>query len=90
MDKKESLSSEGIGKVWSKKHTLGHAWTLWFDNPSNKQKLDNFGETLRKVYTFDTVEDFWCIHHNVALPGSLKPNSDIHLFKEGNLNSLTF
>lgn len=65
------------------KHPLGHRWTLWFDNPSSRQKVENFGETLQAIYTFDTVEDFWRIQHNVALPGTLKPNCDIHLFKEG-------
>lgn len=33
--------------------------TLWFDNPSGKQTLTKFGQGLRPVYTFDTVEDFW-------------------------------
>lgn len=38
------------------KHPLEHQWTFWFFE-SNKTKtwLDN----LHKVYTFDTVEDFW-------------------------------
>lgn len=67
----------------TRKHQLGHRWTLWFDNPASKQKVENFGETLRAIYTFETVEDFWCIQHNVVKPGSLKPNCDIHLFKEG-------
>lgn len=34
-------------------------WTLWFDNPNGKQKQTTWGQTLRAVYTFDTVEDFW-------------------------------
>ena len=41
------------------KHPLEHKWTLWFDNPTGKQKQDNWGSSLRSVYTFDTVEDFW-------------------------------
>lgn len=43
----------------SKKHPLEHTWTLWFDNPSGKQKQTYWGQTLRSVYTFSTVEDFW-------------------------------
>ncbi|GMH42642.1 hypothetical protein BSKO_10561 [Bryopsis sp. KO-2023] len=82
MDNQET-SHEGHARPAMKKHPLGQSWTLWFDNPSNKQKMDNFGETLRKIYTFETVEDFWCIQHNIALPSMLRPNCDIHLFKGG-------
>lgn len=46
-------------KPASDKHSLEHKWTLWFDNPSGKQKQDSWGSSLRSVYTFDTVEDFW-------------------------------
>jgi translation initiation factor 4E len=44
---------------FSKKHPLEHSWALWFDNPSGKQTLSKFGQGLRQVYSFDTVEDFW-------------------------------
>ena len=46
-------------KAANDKHSLEHKWTLWFDNPSGKQKQDSWGSSLRSVYTFDTVEDFW-------------------------------
>lgn len=46
-------------KPGSDKHSLEHKWTLWFDNPGGKQKQDTWGSSLRSVYTFDTVEDFW-------------------------------
>ena len=42
-----------------KKHQLEHAWTFWFDNPNGKQKQATWGSSLRHVYTFSTVEDFW-------------------------------
>lgn len=44
---------------FSQKHALETKWTLWFDNPNGKQKQATWGQTLRAVYTFDTVEDFW-------------------------------
>jgi len=44
---------------FGQKHPLEHRWALWFDNPSQKQSVSKFGMGLRKVYTFDTVEDFW-------------------------------
>jgi len=45
---------------FTKKHPLECKWTLWFDNPKGGgQKQSTWGQTLRAVYTFDTVEDFW-------------------------------
>ncbi len=44
---------------FSKKHPLEHEWTLWFDNPTGKQSINKFGQGLRQVYSFNTVEDFW-------------------------------
>ncbi len=44
---------------FSKKHPLEHKWTLWFDNPQAKQSITKYGSTLKSIYTFDTVEDFW-------------------------------
>lgn len=51
------------------KHPLEHKWTLWFDNPSGKQKQDSYGSSLRSVYTFETVEDFWWYVSSCTLPG---------------------
>ena len=45
-----------------KKHPLEHSWTLWFDNPNTSgggRGQSSWGSTLRAVYTFETVEDFW-------------------------------
>lgn len=68
----------------SEKHKLEHAWTLWFDNPSSGSKQPStWGQTLRAVYTFSTVEDFWCLYNNIKPPSWLAPGTDFHLFKEG-------
>jgi hypothetical protein len=40
------------------KHPLEHKWTLWFDNPQQKGK-GGWGSSLKSIYTFGTVEDFW-------------------------------
>ena len=62
---------------FSKKHPLESKWTLWFDNPDGKQKQSQWGQTLRAVYTFDTVEDFWWyvsifwLHHAVVWYGGI-------------------
>lgn len=37
-------------------HKLERKWTFWYDKP--KQGVA-WGSSLRKGYTFDTVEEFW-------------------------------
>lgn len=41
------------------KHKLERKWTFWFDNQSKPKQGAAWGTSLRKVYTFDTVEEFW-------------------------------
>jgi translation initiation factor 4E len=54
------ISPENSGEPdFTKKHPLETRWTLWFDNPGGKQTLNKYGQSLRAVYTFDSVEDFW-------------------------------
>jgi translation initiation factor 4E len=38
-------------------HKLERKWTFWFDNQSKQGAA--WGTCLRKVYSFDTVEEFW-------------------------------
>ncbi|XP_038982341.1 eukaryotic translation initiation factor-like isoform X2 [Phoenix dactylifera] len=48
--------SEGGQKV---PHRLERKWTFWFDDQSKPKQGAAWGTSLRKVYTFDTVEEFW-------------------------------
>lgn len=60
-DRPVDAPEEGEIPDFGKKHPLENRWTLWFDNPSknSKQSSATWGQSLRAVYTFDTVEDFW-------------------------------
>lgn len=40
-------------------HPLEHSWTFWFDNASAKSKQTAWGSSMRTIYTFSTVEEFW-------------------------------
>ncbi|KAG1672566.1 hypothetical protein FOA52_010667 [Chlamydomonas sp. UWO 241] len=44
--------------------------------------MKGYGQTLRLVYTFGTVEDFWCLYNNIRTPGMLQPTATFYLFKE--------
>lgn len=53
-------SSGGDTAVDKQPHKLYREWTFWFDNQSKpKQQGAAWGSSLRKAYTFHTVEDFW-------------------------------
>ena len=40
-------------------HPLEHSWTFWFDNPNAKNKQAAWGSSIRPIYNFSTVEEFW-------------------------------
>lgn len=64
-------------------HQLQRKWTFWFDNLSKSKQGAAWGSSLRQVYTFDTVEEFWCLHDQIFRPSKLVANADFHCFKTG-------
>ena len=67
----------------SVKHPLQNAWVLWFDNPVKRLGAKDWSQNLKKVATFDMVEDFWGIFNNIRPPSRLNAGSNYHLFKVG-------
>ncbi|KAJ9565835.1 hypothetical protein OSB04_001801 [Centaurea solstitialis] len=66
-----------------KRHPLEHSWTFWFDNPSAKSKQVAWGNSIRPIYTFSTVEEFWSLYNNLHRPSRLTAGADLHCFKNG-------
>jgi len=71
------------GQELAAKHPLQNAWVLWFDNPSKRVGAKDWSQNLKKVATFDMVEDFWGIFNNIRPPSRLNAGSNYHLFKVG-------
>ncbi|KAI4318155.1 hypothetical protein L6164_025958 [Bauhinia variegata] len=65
------------------KHKLERKWAFWFDNQSKPKQEAAWGISLRKLYTFETVEEFWCLYDQLVKPSKLPGNADFHLFKAG-------
>ncbi|CAI5709209.1 unnamed protein product [Hyaloperonospora brassicae] len=65
------------------KHPLQNRWVLWYDNPKKRNSTESWEENLKNVYTFNTVEDFWCLYNNILAPTKLSIGSNYHLFKDG-------
>ncbi|CAN1847246.1 Eukaryotic translation initiation factor 4E-1 [Linum perenne] len=62
-------------------HPLEHRWTFWFDNPSAKSKQTTWGSSMRSIFTFGSVEEFWSVYNNIHHPSKLAVGADFHCFK---------
>lgn len=82
-DNEGSLSPVGFidPTNFSVKHPLQNRWTLWYDNPSGKTNQQSWADQLKKVVTFETVEDFWRIFNNISPASKLLVGANYHLFK---------
>ncbi|PIA36270.1 hypothetical protein AQUCO_03400283v1 [Aquilegia coerulea] len=79
----ESSGAEVAAETTKVPHELARKWTFWFDNQSKPKQGAAWGTSLRKIYTFDTVEDFWCLYDQIFRPSKLVANTDFHMFKAG-------
>jgi len=64
------------------KHPLQNRWSLWYDNPGKKTNQASWADHLKKIVTFDTVEDFWRLFNNIRPTSKLTIGSNYHLFKD--------
>lgn len=55
----DDSSKPSKGAIAHQPHPLEHSWTFWFDGQSAKSKQAAWGTTIRPIYTFTTVEEFW-------------------------------
>ncbi|CAM8929814.1 unnamed protein product [Rhodiola kirilowii] len=69
------------GENQTTQHPLENSWTFWFDNGSNKSKQAEWGSTIRPIYTFSTVEEFWSLYNNIHHPSKFAPGADFYCFK---------
>ncbi|CAN4120661.1 unnamed protein product [Withania somnifera] len=64
-------------------HKLERKWTFWFDNQPMPKQGAAWGSSLRKAYTFETVEEFWSLYDQIFKPSKVTVPVDFHLFKAG-------
>jgi len=64
------------------KHPLQNRWTLWYDRTDGRVQQHHWQSNLKKVVTFDSVEDFWRVFNNIRPASDLATGSNYHLFKE--------
>ncbi|KAM1195797.1 hypothetical protein FF1_022465 [Malus domestica] len=79
----EAAASDTKIQASSGPHKLERKWTFWFDNQSKPKQGAAWGSSLRKAYTFETVQEFWCLYDHVFKPSKLTVHADFHLFRAG-------
>ena len=65
------------------KHPLQTGWSLWFDSHSSIKSSSNWSNHIKCVYTFNFVEDFWSLYHNIKPASELATGTDYNIFREG-------
>ncbi|KAJ9098641.1 hypothetical protein QFC21_004289 [Naganishia friedmannii] len=77
------------------KHPLSTPWTLFYGTPNlaknlpkkesgeTVEKAASWMEDIRKVITFDSVEEFWGLHNNIVQPSGLVQRADYYLMRDG-------
>jgi hypothetical protein len=54
-------------------HPLEHKWTFWEHKAAEKKTMSKkeWGELQRKLFTFDTVEEFWRYYAHIPTPSAV-------------------
>jgi len=68
------------------KHPLKNTWTLWYEyhlSSGKRPATSQWGENMKSIYNFGSVEDFWRLYNNVAPPSHLQQGCSYNLFKKG-------
>ncbi|CAH8253879.1 unnamed protein product [Arabidopsis lyrata] len=79
--KNDAYASKKSTTVIQKSHCFQNSWTFWFDNPSSKSNQVTWGSSLRSLYTFATIEEFWSLYNNIHPPTKWVPGADLYCFK---------
>jgi len=61
-------------------HPLQNSWTMWLFTHDRSKPWE---ENQHSILTFNSVEEFWGLYHNIAQPSELPSGCDYSLFKEG-------
>ncbi|XP_021726151.1 eukaryotic translation initiation factor 4E-1-like [Chenopodium quinoa] len=63
----DNSNAEKPSKSIATTHPLENDWTFWFDNLTSKSKQAAWGSSIRPIYTFCIVEEFWSIWTTIDL-----------------------
>ena len=62
-------------------HILQTEWSLWYQDPTTMSTT--YGDNIKEIYSFQSVENFWRLYNNIIKATELKPSSSYYLFRKG-------
>ncbi|AFP65328.1 eukaryotic translation initiation factor 4E (nucleomorph) [Chroomonas mesostigmatica CCMP1168] len=62
---------------------LSHNWTFWYDKTDLKICGKNWDQFLIKIYSFNTIENFFRLGNSILSLTNLPSGSNYHFFKTG-------
>ena len=66
-----------IALIWNR-ICLQNSWTMWLFTHDRSKPWE---ENQHSILTFNSVEEFWGLYHNIAQPSELPSGCDYSLFK---------
>jgi len=71
-------------KVAEGQHPLHEAFTFWFNRKiQGARSAEHYEKNIKKIGTFQTVEEFWSFYNHMVRPHDLPTTFDYHLFRKG-------
>ncbi|KAL0095007.1 translation initiation factor eIF 4e-like domain-containing protein [Phycomyces blakesleeanus] len=77
------LTSQGQKASGTQTHPLHYTWVFWFMHRNPREKITNYEESMKRIASFSSIEDFWAVYSHLRRPSDLPNISDYHLFKHG-------
>lgn len=63
------------------KHPLNSYWTIWYDCPQRKTTQQSWSLNIKKIASFNTIEDFWGTYNSIPPITKLAQASNYHIFR---------
>ena len=83
VEMERSNAESAVAADTKEKHRLQNRWVLYYDSPKTKMVKAAWGDQIKRICAFDTVEDFWCLFNNIVQPSKLDHGSNYWIFKDG-------
>jgi translation initiation factor 4E len=79
----DNNNEEKTHLILSSQHKLNANWVFWYISRKEKDHNVPYEERLKKIVTFNTLEDFFRYYVYLKSASEVERNSDLSIFKEG-------
>jgi translation initiation factor 4E len=79
----ERHAERNLIKNMNSEHPLEKRYAYWFSVSDNSKKATDYGDAIKYLGSFGTVEEFWQYYSHLKKPDDVPPNTEYHVFQEG-------